>query len=157
MRLCVCRAYQGAGHFEAAPLAECRALFPSGTPHVVVPVANDGTEEYTRLARRGDTLLVLVPRVSHRMVDEKSACECDRGLVFIPRTYRAFVLNDVRVSKLERIAIPVTEDYIRWECKANLVHNETPRRNVAVASRGDQMSEKMTTSRELKNEFGSVR
>jgi hypothetical protein len=108
-----------------------RVMDPEGKPHVVVPVANDGTEDYLRLARRGDTLLVLVPSVSRRMVGERSACECDAGLVFIPRTYRAFVLDDLGFSKLERVTVPVIEDYVRWNCRANLLHNETPRRNVA--------------------------
>jgi hypothetical protein len=113
----------------AAPME--RVVDSEGKPHVVVPVANDGTDEYIRLARRGKTLLLLVPRLSHRVVGERSACECDAGLVSIPPTYRAFVLDDVGFSKLERVSVPVTEDYIHWECKAKLVHNETPRRNVA--------------------------
>jgi hypothetical protein len=40
-------------------------------------------------------------------------------------------LDDLGFSKLERVTVPVIEDYVRWNRRANLLHNETPRRNVA--------------------------
>jgi hypothetical protein len=106
---------------SASPLS--RIDDPEGTPHVVIAVPDDGRTAYTRLARRGNTLLLLVPHVVRRTVGEKSACECNAGLVFLRPTYVAFVLDDVAVSELERVTVNVTEDYIRWHCKANLVRN----------------------------------
>jgi hypothetical protein len=40
-------------------------------------------------------------------------------------------LDDLGFSKLERVTVAVIEDHVRWNCRANLLHDETPRRNVA--------------------------
>lgn len=108
-----------------------RVEAPDGEWHQVIPVGDDGSQAYARVARRGDTLFVLTPRIQRRAVDTGTACECDAGPIIVVRTYRAFLLDDLPVKKVERVVVPVTEDYIDWECKALLVENGTARRNVA--------------------------
>jgi hypothetical protein len=107
---------------------------PAGKWHQVIPVADDGRGAYLRVARRGDTLFVLVPDIKRRAVRSSVACECDGGPTVVGTTYAAMVLDDFPVSKVVRVSVPVTEDYIAWTCEAILVQAEPARRSVASAA-----------------------
>lgn len=77
--------------------------------------------DHARLARRGNTLLVLLPKVTRRKAGEGTACECD-GMPrpSIPGFY-ALVLDDSPPEKLEELEVPLFEDFVAWECKTYAV------------------------------------
>jgi hypothetical protein len=102
---------------------------PDGHWHIVVPIPNDGSADYTWLARRNDRLLFLHPRIVVRHVQERGACDCNGGYtVFFPK-YRAFVLDDLPVTGMDQIEVEVVDERIRWHCRVLLVRGE-PRSQV---------------------------
>jgi hypothetical protein len=77
---------------------------------------------YARLARRGDTFVLLDPEVSRRVVGEGTQCECDAGLIVFPDfQYFAFVTDDLPDVEVLALKVPMQEDVIEWECKVFLL------------------------------------
>jgi hypothetical protein len=98
-----------------------------GAVHMAISIEGHAPTT-TRLARRGDTFLFLVPRVTARKVSTRTQCECDRSPKIVSMSGFlnlgfAFMLEDVPSAKVvaERIAVPVVEDFIEWECKMGLL------------------------------------
>ena len=108
---------------------------PTGHWHQVIPVGDGGTNEYMRVARRGDTVFLLMPRVERHAVSRGAACECDGGPSIVVPTDHAFILDDFAVKWVQRIHVTVSEDYLDWDCKRLLVQDGRSRRNVAGAPR----------------------
>ncbi len=80
-----------------------------------VPVELRG---YARLAQRPNGLLVLSPKVSRRVTDEKTCCECDRMLRAEPRTRAAFLVDEAASLQIVHVTVPMTLDVYKWKCKA---------------------------------------
>jgi hypothetical protein len=81
---------------------------------------NDGA--YARLARRGNKLLVLVPKVSRRTVGERARC-CEGHPAWLSEVVRSafgFLLHDVEPVEVESVDVPLTIDVFNWkdECGA---------------------------------------
>lgn len=79
-----------------------------------------------RLARRGKTLFLLIPRVTRHKTDERVQCECDGGPVIDSMSGYvnlgfAFFVDDIPNVEIQRIIVPIVEDYIEWECKTTNV------------------------------------
>ena len=87
-----------------------------GHSQLVVPISDKGGQ-YTRLARRGDTLIILRAQVSTHIVGSATQCECD-GMprVVCPRVM-AFILDEVFTARIEELSVPMTEDILDWSCK----------------------------------------
>jgi len=101
-----------------------RIVDDRGEPRLFVPVRSPAWP-YSRLARRGNTLFVLLPRVSRRRVDEATRCECNRSYgygyeEYLPKQF-GFVVDDMPLSRVEEIEVPLTEDYINWRCKVIVI------------------------------------
>jgi hypothetical protein len=90
---------------------------PGERPKLVIPVpAPNGP--YTRVARRGDTVFILRPEISPRIVGHATQCECDGMPRVICPMVHGFVLDDVFVPHVEELSVPMTEDQWQWSCKA---------------------------------------
>lgn len=83
----------------------------------VVQVPTQGWP-YARLARRGSTLFVLVPRVTRRKVGDRTACECGSMTRPVIPTVFGFFIDDAEQVEVEEVVVPITEDFIEWKCKA---------------------------------------
>ncbi|HEY0469989.1 MAG TPA: hypothetical protein VGC79_37640 [Polyangiaceae bacterium] len=73
---------------------------------------------YARLARRSDQLFLLMPRVSRRVIDQKTCCECDGMLRAAGRVQAGFLVDEVPGVQLVTVDVPVTVDRYQWKCKA---------------------------------------
>jgi len=73
---------------------------------------------YVRLAQGPRGLLLLTPKLSHRLIDEKTYCECDRMPRPVMRTQAAFLVDDVPGLRIDRLTVPMTADWYHWICKA---------------------------------------
>ena len=110
------------GAADGRPL---RLIGPDGTERFVIPIGHD-TPTTARLARRGSRLFVLVPQVTLHKKRRRAQCECDRAPHIVSMSDffdvgNAFVLDNVQDVQIERVEVPVTEDYIEWKCRAWLV------------------------------------
>jgi hypothetical protein len=77
---------------------------------------------YARLARRGNTLLVLVPKVSRRTVGERALC-CEGHPAWMSEVVRSafgFLLHDIDPVEVESVDVPLPIDVLNWkdECVA---------------------------------------
>ena len=75
---------------------------------------------YARLARRSDQLFLLMPRVSRRVLDQKTCCECDGMLRAAGRVQAGFLVDEVPGVQLVTVDVPVTVDRYKWKCKATM-------------------------------------
>ena len=93
-----------------------------GGLHPVLPVDTPDWY-YARLARRGDDLFLLVPKVIRRQVDRREECECGAMPQPIPpmRPRVVFVVDGTPKTPPQRIEVPVTEDYVNFQCRAYLL------------------------------------
>jgi hypothetical protein len=103
-----------------SPLA--KLLDARGAVHQAVPIQVEDWY-YARLARRGDDLFLLVPKVTHHEVDRRKQCECD-GMPRIGPPERprvVFIVEGTPRATLWKVEVPVTEDYVGVECKLYLM------------------------------------
>jgi hypothetical protein len=103
------------------PLA--KLLDAHGTVHAAVAVRGFPDWYYARLARRGDDLFLLVPTLTRREVDRQTQCECDgmpRDIAPVkPRV--VFVVEGTPKTPAQEIEVPVTADYVAFDCKLYLM------------------------------------
>jgi hypothetical protein len=95
-----------------------------GTTQLLVPIPSPGQDwRYTRLARRGNTLVILNPRiVLRRTVGSVRECYCSAGPSIITcQRVKAFVLDAVFTPQIEEVSVPIVEGIFDWSCKATLV------------------------------------
>lgn len=89
-------------------------------PQLALPVRGVEGSTYARVARRGNRLIILLPRLTSReQLGTVTECECDG----MPRVQCAstfgFLLNEVPTSvEIEEIWVPMAEGYLRRKCKA---------------------------------------
>ena len=106
----------GCIHWRSSDGKALRFEDREGKMKLALIVAEDGIW-YARLARRDRTYFVLNARVTRRAVDTGTRCTCDGGPNVVMGTpVHAFVLDDVPEFSLHEPYIPVTEDYIDWQC-----------------------------------------
>jgi hypothetical protein len=99
-----------------------KLLDASGSVHNALPIETRDWY-YARLARRGDDLFVLVPKVTRRQVDKADQCQCD-GMPRVqppgaPRV--VFVVEGTPKTPAQEIEVPVTEDYVNFQCRVYLM------------------------------------
>ena len=103
------------------PLA--KLLDARGTVHQAVAVRGFPNWYYARLARRGDDLFLLVPKLTRHQVDRRTQCECD-GMprVLPPAPPRVvFIVEGTPKAPAQEIEVPVTADYVAFDCKVYLM------------------------------------
>ncbi len=75
---------------------------------------------FARLARRGDTLVLLVPVVTRRLVSRETECECREGssgyFDFALEIQSVFLLGDLPLDGVEVVNVPIIEDFVEWRC-----------------------------------------
>jgi hypothetical protein len=93
----------------------------AGSTFVTVRIPSPAWQ-YARLARRNNTLILLVPAVTRHVVSRKTRCEC---LVNSPYWFSfdryeeaVFLLEDFPVDRIEVVQVPIVEDFIKWTCAA---------------------------------------
>lgn len=76
--------------------------------------------QYARLARRGNTLVVLVPTVTRQLESRQTQCECEgrsAGYVDFENDIESvFLVEDQPVDGVEVLSVPILEDFIEWRC-----------------------------------------
>jgi hypothetical protein len=96
-----------------------------GKPRLAI-VASSTDAYYARLARRGTTYFLLMPKISRRIQREKTKCDCD-GMPRINLHLRSdsfFVLDDPAqpaAVDVQQINVPMTEDVIARKCRQLLL------------------------------------
>jgi hypothetical protein len=75
-------------------------------------------KSYARLARRSGKFFLLLPKVSHRVLDAKTRCECDRMLRGASRNHAAFLVDEVPGAELVTVSVPMTVDRYDWKCES---------------------------------------
>lgn len=98
-----------------------------GKPRIAITIGEELRD--ARLARRGNTFLLLTPAATFHQVDRRAQCECDGGLVLVSMSGYvnlglAFVLDDQPTPEIQTVSVPVVNDYIAWDCKLFLAHNQ---------------------------------
>jgi hypothetical protein len=119
------------------PLGRCAEWAPGGKffrivsdrekPKLAV-VVQEHDRLYARIARRGNKLFVLEPRVSPQEVREVTECECNGMPYVVNISQFAFVMDDIESPEIERIAVPMTEFAIAWKCKLILATQDSAER-----------------------------
>jgi len=100
-----------------------KLLDAHGTVHQALAVGRFPNWYYARLARRGDDLFLLVPKLTRHQVDRQTQCECDG----MPRDMApvqplvVFVVEGTPRPAVQEIEVPVTADYVAFDCKAYLM------------------------------------
>lgn len=111
-----------------AVTGELASLYPledrRGNRHVAVTLGP--APKGTRLAVRGKTLFMLIPKASRRKVATCAQCECDQGPTISSMSGYvdlgfAFLLNDISSSQVRQVGVPTVEKFIEWDCKALLL------------------------------------
>jgi hypothetical protein len=72
---------------------------------------------YARLAQRGSTMFVLSPMISTGSERRETRCVCDGWPEPVFQMISGFVVDDVDVSSVVYVAVPMTVDSIVWECE----------------------------------------
>lgn len=121
------------GRPRLEPQIDCAVWAPSDTGLLTMRLAGGKTRTvvpikvhtwyYARLARRGDQLFLLVPKLTRRQVDQRTQCECDDGNYGIAPVHPrpVFVVEGTPNSNLQEVEVPVTEDYVVFGCAGFLV------------------------------------
>jgi hypothetical protein len=87
-------------------------------PHLAAMIRGIADWPYARLARRGTTLIVLEPKITHRTVGTMYECECNTcATVVLEPHARGFVIDDMNVTDLRDVQLPMTEDVLDVKCK----------------------------------------
>jgi hypothetical protein len=108
-----------------------------GKRHIAITIGRE--RRWARLAKRGDTLFLLTPRITFRQVAHRAQCECNGGPTVISMSGSvnlgfAFVLEDLPKPEIQPVIVPVVDDYIAWQCKVIYVRNDhVPHLAVAYA------------------------
>jgi len=123
------------GLADAYPL-----LDHEGKRRIAIPIGRVGS--WARLARRGSTLFLLTPAITLHQVDDRVQCVCRGGPVVMSMSgYEdlgsAFVLDDLSVVEVQRISVPLVDDYIEWHCKSTLVRSDHLSRPAVAVAEGD--------------------
>ena len=120
--------------FEIAPLCEgyvqCLDVIEStgvfsrvrdsqGRPRLAIWVPAK-LRRYVRLAQGSDRLLLLTPKVSHRVIAEKTCCECDGMPRSVVRSQAAFLVDEIPGVKIVTVNVPMIADENKWKCKVVL-------------------------------------
>lgn len=104
-----------------------RLVDRDGKHQIAIPIGEDATG--ARLAKRGNTLLVLSPQITFHQLDDRTQCECNGG----PRVVSmsgyvnlgsAFVIDDLPEAEIQLVTVPVAYDYVAWQCKVIYVRND---------------------------------
>lgn len=114
----------GCVHWESSDRRAFRMRDARGNVTLAVRVRSPAWY-YARLARRGGTLYVLVPKISRRIVGEATQCECVRqtGYVLGSPDEFAFTLEDLPLEEVEEVEVPIVEDILKWHCKVTAAGN----------------------------------
>ena len=75
---------------------------------------------YARLAKGSNRLFLLTPKLSHRVIDEKTRCECDGMFNAVGRIEAAFLVDDMPGVEIITLNVPMTVDRYKWKCKVVL-------------------------------------
>ena len=97
---------------------DARLVDPRGRMHYALPIhVPDGY--YARLAFNGNDMILLVPKVTRREVDRRTQCECDgQPRSKPPGPLRVvFIVEGGAPSIIPQVEVPVTEDYVAFDCK----------------------------------------
>jgi hypothetical protein len=89
-----------------------------GKRHVGVRLSSPSLP-FARLARNGNSLVLLLPKVHRHKVGERTRCQCSAGAY--PEFSYSFVLEDFEPDGLDVVEVTVIEDYIDWRCKETAV------------------------------------
>lgn len=91
----------------------------TGTNSVGV-VIDSASWLYARLARRGNTLVLLMPIVSRELESRQTECECEGRPTgyfdFENEVEPVFLVDDLPVDGVEVVSVPIVEDVIEWRC-----------------------------------------
>ena len=92
-------------------------------PKLVIPIREVDGAAYARLARRGNELIVLLPRLtSQRQVGTVTECECDGMPRVQCQSTFGFVVDDVPAGlEIVEDRVPMIEDYLWRICKTTAV------------------------------------
>jgi hypothetical protein len=96
-----------------------RVVTADQKPHLAVMMRGIDDWEYARLARRGTTLVVLEPKITHLTVGSMYECECNRcaTVAMEPHTF-GFVIDDANITDVRDVQVPMTEDVLEVKCKS---------------------------------------
>jgi len=92
-----------------------RVRTDQGQEGIVVPVS-EAAYRFARVARRGDVLFLLLPKITPHALPQRRACACDGGPIvdFSPR-FGIFFPN-VKEVRVEEVTVDVPEDFIPRTC-----------------------------------------
>jgi hypothetical protein len=90
-------------------------LYEGGIARRAIPI-DSRDWQHARLARRGDTLLVLEPVLTRRAVAQEKKCVCFVGAYSVP-TWYGFVVEDPSATLVEHVPVNLAEDFIQWRCR----------------------------------------
>lgn len=74
---------------------------------------------FARLARRANTLVLLVPVVTRHQLSEQRQCECHRDYGYFDfegEIESVFLVEDMPIDGVEVVNVPIVEDFILWRC-----------------------------------------
>jgi hypothetical protein len=86
------------------------------TTLVVVATRQPSLAPYVRLARASHSLLLLIPDITPHKMRSAEACGCDAGETSDPLRF-SFVLDDLDVTDVEQVHVPMVEDFVDWQCR----------------------------------------
>jgi hypothetical protein len=114
------RSYRGCRVSESEDGRILRVLTRTGEPRSIVLLRSPAWR-HARLARRGEALFVLVPKVKQVKVGEGSRCECEdssvHGYTLPPPTHFGFVIETTASgTAVQDVEVPITVHYIHWDC-----------------------------------------
>lgn len=90
-----------------------------GNAHLAIWVPAE-LRRYARLAKGRHRLVLLTPRLSERVIGERTSCECD-GMYRAPaRTQVAFLVDDTPGLEIVTLSVPMNVDRYEWRCEAIL-------------------------------------
>ena len=97
---------------------------------------------WARLAKRGETLLLLTPNVTFHQLDYRVQCECEGGPVIQSMSGyvnlgSAFLLDEGPKAEIQVITVPVVDDYVAWDCKVTYVRNDHVLRPTVAHAQSD--------------------
>lgn len=101
---------------SAGPLLA--VLDSQGRPAIAIAIPSQDWY-YARVARRGSTLVLLMPKVSRRKLGVQSQCTCGTWGTHTPVEH-VLVIEGLSTATLQTLEVPMTERYVEWKCEAYL-------------------------------------
>jgi hypothetical protein len=86
-----------------------------GRKHLVIPL-DSPSWSYARVARNGNHVVLLVPKVHPHKVGNGTRCQCSDTHYPEPVSRYGFVFDDFEPDGLDVVEVPMTEDYVAWWC-----------------------------------------